>query len=136
MATPVCDDNGGICDESEWVLRITQRCLATIGYHDNRGDNHDDDDGREDRDDDCVLIITQFRLARWKDWSKNNLTAFLTCCLATTPFIIIVIMMGMGMVIMSQIMTVLVMMLMRRLQYRTFEKLMMMLVIDDASNIA
>ena len=33
------------------------------------------------------------------------------------------------MVIMSQIMTVLVMMLMRRLQYRTFEKLMMMLAI-------
>ena len=45
LATPVCDDNSGICDESEWVLRITQRCLAMIGYDDNHGDAGVDDDG-------------------------------------------------------------------------------------------
>ena len=45
VATPVCDDNGGICDESEWVLRITQRCLAMIRYDDNHGDAGADDDG-------------------------------------------------------------------------------------------
>ena len=51
---------------------------ALSGYDDNHGD---DDDGEEDGDDDCILIITRLRLARWQDWSKNNLTAFLVSCL-------------------------------------------------------
>ena len=51
--------------------------LSGYDYDDNHSDDRSDDDGREDGNDDCVLIITQSRLARWKDWSKNNLTAFL-----------------------------------------------------------
>ena len=58
--------------------------LSGYDYDDNHGDEDGgDDDGREDGDDDCILIIPQLRLARWHDWSENNLTTFLICCLPT-----------------------------------------------------
>ena len=75
-----CDDDGGISDESGFVL-------SGYDFNDNDGDSQDDGD------DDCILIIPLLRLARWHDWSENNLTTFLICCLPI-PFIIILIMMG------------------------------------------